>query len=628
MKRKLLLSLVVLFVSAAIVEAQSKSFNRVKSSQLKSLVQQNKVAFPKVSDGKSVVAEENIGKASIRSKATKSVAEDDVLLEWDFQSLLDNEAPDQWMDGNYNNFLLLDFDGFIGSWYDEADSWFFDLEPNANNSNVVLLSQSWVKAPNTGKPVEDWFITAEFTVPNNANAYEAAWEARAFQVAPNNTGYDVGVIEEGDFLNILESSEAIDNALLTALLGKTNFEFSNHASGEETTWTRRTFSLDNYKGKTIRLVWRDHTAGKNAVMLNYVLAHKKEDYSLEVAVTNPPIFAYAQIPNFLAPATIPFETKFKVTNTGSLALTGVTAEVTLYENSQEKETKTISIGNLATSAVLTEKLVEFSAPVVENPKNYYVGITVTATEDVLAFVDIPESLGIKRSTDVFARDNGEFAKYWFIDNNSTSNNKKIGVVYEVGKKSTLKSVDFNLYNSTAENTTLRVFKFAGDALSEVFTKEVAITKDLELEKIYNVPANIELGVGTYWVAIDEPASKAIGLVSTTNTTVYGAGFYTLNSEDWYLGNTAFYVRLHLANATGIPTIAKDATKAVRQGNDFVLSYPTSTSSVSVYNVAGQRIAEYKLNATGTYTLPAANLANGVYVLKFNDAQSTAVKILK
>jgi hypothetical protein len=71
----------------------------------------------------------------------------------------------------------------------------------------------------------------------------------------------------------------------------------------------------------------------------------------------------------------------------------------------------------------------------------------------------------------------------------------------------------------------------------------------------------------------------------------------------------------------------ESAKVSRQGDDFLLSYPASATSVSVYNVTGQRMGEYKLNASGTYTLPAANLANGVYVLKFNGANTT-VKIVK
>jgi hypothetical protein len=81
--------------------------------------------------------------------------------------------------------------------------------------------------------------------------------------------------------------------------------------------------------------------------------------------------------------------------------------------------------------------------------------------------------------------------------------------------------------------------------------------------------------------------------------------------------------------TGISatTPAIESAKAVRQGDNFILSYPASATSVSVYNVTGQRIGEYKLNATGKYTLPAANLAKGIYVLKFNGV-NPAVKIIK
>ncbi|MDR0681462.1 MAG: hypothetical protein LBG15_06405, partial [Dysgonamonadaceae bacterium] len=53
--------------------------------------------------------------------------------------------------------------------------------------------------------------------------------------------------------------------------------------------------------------------------------------------------------------------------------------------------------------------------------------------------------------------------------------------------------------------------------------------------------------------------------------------------------------------TGISTVQSvESVKAVRQGDNFLLSYPTSATSVSVYNVAGQRMGEYKLDAKGKY----------------------------
>jgi hypothetical protein len=68
------------------------------------------------------------------------------------------------------------------------------------------------------------------------------------------------------------------------------------------------------------------------------------------------------------------------------------------------------------------------------------------------------------------------------------------------------------------------------------------------------------------------------------------------------------------------------TSVTRNGSDYVLRYPTSVTSVAVYNVTGQIVAEYKLDGSGKFTLPTAQLRQGAYVLKFNNANT--FKILK
>jgi hypothetical protein len=78
--------------------------------------------------------------------------------------------------------------------------------------------------------------------------------------------------------------------------------------------------------------------------------------------------------------------------------------------------------------------------------------------------------------------------------------------------------------------------------------------------------------------------------------------------------------------TGVSGVKLETVSVVRRGDNFELTYPFVASLVTVYNVTGQKVGEYKLNGKGTFTLPAAGLANGVYVLKFDD--STTVKILK
>jgi len=87
------------------------------------------------------------------------------------------------------------------------------------------------------------------------------------------------------------------------------------------------------------------------------------------------------------------------------------------------------------------------------------------------------------------------------------------------------------------------------------------------------------------------------------------------------------VKITQSGGVTISSPKEKATSALRKGNDFILSYPSTATSVEVYNIAGQKLNEYKLNASGTYTLPASGLMNGVYILKFNGSNSV-VKILK
>ncbi len=78
----------------------------------------------------------------------------------------------------------------------------------------------------------------------------------------------------------------------------------------------------------------------------------------------------------------------------------------------------------------------------------------------------------------------------------------------------------------------------------------------------------------------------------------------------------------------VSTVAADQYKVVRNGNDFVLSYPADATSVSVVNALGQNVAQYDLPANGSTTVPAAVLSNGLNIFKFNGAGHIAVKAMK
>lgn len=83
----------------------------------------------------------------------------------------------------------------------------------------------------------------------------------------------------------------------------------------------------------------------------------------------------------------------------------------------------------------------------------------------------------------------------------------------------------------------------------------------------------------------------------------------------------FYVAQH--SEAGVSGLAVSATKAFVNGGNIVVSSPKATS-VAVYNVAGQKVAEQAF--AGKATIKASDFAKGIYVLKFND--NTVLKLTK
>jgi hypothetical protein len=84
------------------------------------------------------------------------------------------------------------------------------------------------------------------------------------------------------------------------------------------------------------------------------------------------------------------------------------------------------------------------------------------------------------------------------------------------------------------------------------------------------------------------------------------------------------------NATGIFSPNPiELTKVIHHGDNFVLEYPASTGLVSIYNTAGQKIANYLLPSFGTFSIPDGNYPQGVYLFCFTGAKGAyTVKAIK
>ena len=74
---------------------------------------------------------------------------------------------------------------------------------------------------------------------------------------------------------------------------------------------------------------------------------------------------------------------------------------------------------------------------------------------------------------------------------------------------------------------------------------------------------------------------------------------------------------------GVAGVEVSANKVNVVNGNFEVEAANATS-VDVYNVAGQKVATAAIE--GATTIPAQDLAKGMYILKFND--NTAVKVMK
>ena len=79
---------------------------------------------------------------------------------------------------------------------------------------------------------------------------------------------------------------------------------------------------------------------------------------------------------------------------------------------------------------------------------------------------------------------------------------------------------------------------------------------------------------------------------------------------------------------GLTTTKASEVKASYNNNSFVLSYTDQFNSVSVYDVAGKQIGTYALPKSGNFSIPASDLTNGVYIVRFAGESNAAVKVVK
>jgi|GEM_PF-1997703 len=136
-----------------------------------------------------------------------------------------------------------------------------------------------------------------------------------------------------------------------------------------------------------------------------------------------------------------------------------------------------------------------------------------------------------------------------------------------------------------------------------------------------------------WIKIGEmstdPSTNAVSIPVTVTPLPAGE---TGRSTDLILSSFGCDLKLQVkqgdASFTSIPQVKTSNSKAAVVNNAIQLSYPEDINSVEVYNISGQKVAEYNLPTTGSFSIPAASLSKGVYVLKLAGKTNEVIKIVK
>lgn len=145
-------------------------------------------------------------------------------------------------------------------------------------------------------------------------------------------------------------------------------------------------------------------------------------------------------------------------------------------------------------------------------------------------------------------------------------------------------------------------------------------------QIVDAPEWVEVGIdNSLWGSEKEDYNCYFGFNVTCDPLTSGSG---RKGDIVFETEGGIQTKVHITQGTpsGVETIETSPINAIPNGDNFELSYPEGTNTVTLMNVAGQILATYELPTGGKFTMPASNLSKGIYLMKFNGNET--IKIIK
>lgn len=186
---------------------------------------------------------------------------------------------------------------------------------SGNVQDSVAFSNSYYSP--TGQ-ADDWMWTPKITVPATGNDVILKWNAKAYDPAYQD-GYEVRIM--------VDPTEPTGGPGVMGNQVTSSVQLFN-IPAENTTWTARTLSLNDYKNKTFRIAFRNNSLDKFLLVIDDVEVFG--NISRDAAISAIKKYEYTNIPLSQASNGIPLNATIK--NTGVIVLTDAKIKASLIDD--------------------------------------------------------------------------------------------------------------------------------------------------------------------------------------------------------------------------------------------------------------------------------------------------------
>ncbi|MBU8882295.1 T9SS type A sorting domain-containing protein [Kaistella sp. DKR-2] len=261
-----------------------------------------------------------------------------------------------------------------------------DFKTNVIDS--VAFSNSWYSPAGQA---DDWMWTPKITVPDTSADVVLKWQAMAYD--PDfPDGYEVRIMP--DPTEPTGGTGVMGNQLTSSVQ-----LFSIPA--ENSSWTERTLSLNDYRNKTFRIAFRNNSTDKFILVIDDVEVAVL--MNTDAAITAVKNYEYTQYPLLHSASGIPLNATIK--NMGSLMLTDARIKASLVDETNQVAATVLSVA--MTLNPQQESTPDFPPMPVPAKGKYRVRYEVAlASPDQNPANNTKESLEFQITESTMARDNG------------------------------------------------------------------------------------------------------------------------------------------------------------------------------------------------------------------------------